>query len=356
MYTVYTARDSTPHAATFGSGPTPAFTPSTAPRPGILAFTPSSTFGPGLGSGHSAFIPLAPPSSYPEPPPGPTSALPPLRPNSVPPPGPISGATGFVPAAPTGRAPVATTLSTGHGRELSNLARMYTDEQKYSGENDSLVFKMTIFHDICTRADVPPEARLKAFPTMLKGLALDFYYSNVSISGTATTLDQVCYSIQAYFEGAEHKRSVLSRWNETTLKSTMSKTENDGKSMEVCLLLLIKDLRHLQFGLDPQLRSDEFIHNKLVNACQDIPACQYACFKPSNTLPGLINDLRSSIITFHNAHPAETFFTDRRYHKYPNNKYSKRPQTSRYQHGQPECHGMGRAERCHSEHRKEYLD
>lgn len=46
---------------------------------------------------------------------------------------------------------------------------------KYSGENDSLTFKLTIFHDICARADVPYEATMKAFPTMLKGLALDYY-------------------------------------------------------------------------------------------------------------------------------------------------------------------------------------
>ena len=89
--------------------------------------------------------------------------------------------------------------------------------------------------------------------------------------------------------------------------------------MEECLQLLIKDLRHLQHGLDAELRTDKFIHNKLINACQDIPACQYACFKPADGLAGLINDLRSSIITFQKVNPDNTqtqaFFTDWRYHK-----------------------------------------
>lgn len=129
-----------------------------------------------------------------------------------------------------------------------------------------------------------------------------------------------CYLIRAYFEGAEYKRSVLSRWNGITLKSVMSKVENEGKSIEECLQLLIKDLRHLQHGLDPELRTDKFIHHKLVDACQEISACQYACFNPSNTLAGLINDLRSSIVTFQKANPSETFFTDRRYLKYPDNR------------------------------------
>jgi hypothetical protein len=60
--------------------------------------------------------------------------------------------------------------SSGHGRELATLAKLYTDEAKYSGENDSFSFKLTIFHDISRRAGVPPEARLKAFPTMLSPL------------------------------------------------------------------------------------------------------------------------------------------------------------------------------------------
>ena len=100
----------------------------------------------------------------------------------------------------------------------------------------------------------------------------------------------------------------------------MSKAENEGKSMEKCLQLLIKDLCHLQHGLDSELRTNKFIYNKLINACQEVPACQYACFKPSDTLAGLINDLRSSIVIFQKANPFETFFTDRQYHKYPDSR------------------------------------
>ncbi len=93
--------------------------------------------------------------------------------------------------------------------------------------------------------------------------------------------------------------------------------------MNECLQLLIKELRHLQHGLGSTLRIDEFIHNKLVNACQKIPAYQYACFKPSDTLTELINDLKSSITTYQKAHFIEfsffieftTNFIDRRYHR-----------------------------------------
>jgi hypothetical protein len=101
----------------------------------------------------------------------------------------------------------------------------------------------------------------------------------------------------------------------------MIKSENEDKFIEKCLQLLIKNLRHLQHDLDSELRSEKFIHNKLINACQDVFACQYACFKLSDSLIGLINDLRSSIIIYQKVNSAnffetlETFFTDRRYHK-----------------------------------------
>jgi hypothetical protein len=99
----------------------------------------------------------------------------------------------------------------------------------------------------------------------------------------------------------------------------MIKSENENKFIEKCLQLLIKDLRHLQHDMNSELRSEKFIHNKLINACQDVFACQYACFKLSDSLVDLINDLRSSIVIYQKANSItetfETFFTDRRYHK-----------------------------------------
>lgn len=163
---------------------------------------------------------------------------------------------------------------------MVNMAKIYTEEAKYSGEDDSFDFKLSTFHDIYSKADVPAEAKIKTFPTMLKGLALDYYYAKIIVNGRPSNLELICAGIRSYFEKAEHRRSVLSKWNATTLKSVMKKPENEGRSMEECLQLMIKDLRHLQHELNLEFRSDKFIHNKLINGCQDVPACQYACFKP----------------------------------------------------------------------------
>jgi hypothetical protein len=208
-----------------------------------------------------------------------------------------------------------------HEKELANLAKLYTNKTKYSDENDSFSFKLTIFHDMCDRADVFQSVKLKAFSIMLKDLTFDYYYSNMFTMSINILIifDEVCFSMRNYFEDVEYIRDILFKWNNLTLKSIM--TSNESKSVEECLQLLIKQLRHLQHDLNSELRSEKFIHNKLINACQNVFACQYACFKLSDSSIDLINDLRSSIIIYQKVNSAnfsetfETFFTDRRYHK-----------------------------------------
>ncbi len=96
-------------------------------------------------------------------------------------------------------------------------------------------------------------------------------------------------------------------------------SSNKNKFMKEYLHLLIKYLRHLQHKLDSKLRSERFIHNKLINVCQNVSTCQYACYKSSDSLSDLINDLRSIIIIYQkanfNVETFESFFIDRRYHK-----------------------------------------
>jgi hypothetical protein len=201
---------------------------------------------------------------------------------------------------------------TGFGYHISQIAKFYpSDDNKYGGTNDNFDRKLTIFHDICDRTQLPPEARARAFPTMLKGLALDRYYSTCTNRGYS--LDEICRILRCHFEGPEYKRNVISKWDSTTFQSIIDK--NEGKSTEDCLQLLIEQLTHLQHGLDPEYRTEKHLLNKLVNACQDVPACEYACCKPAETLSGFINDLQSSIhVHDKKKGSSTTFFTDRRYY------------------------------------------
>ena len=70
----------------------------------------------------------------------------------------------------------------GYRRELSIIIKIYTKESKHGGNRDSFNFKFTIFYNICGRANILYKTKAKAFPIILKGLALDFFYLNNTIN------------------------------------------------------------------------------------------------------------------------------------------------------------------------------
>ena len=70
----------------------------------------------------------------------------------------------------------------GYRRELSIIIKMYIEESKYRGNRDSFDFKLAIFYNIYRRANILYKAKAKAFPTILKGLALNFFYLNNTIN------------------------------------------------------------------------------------------------------------------------------------------------------------------------------
>jgi hypothetical protein len=79
--------------------------------------------------------------------------------------------------------------SSEYDRELVNLTKLYSDETKYSEENDNFSFKLTMFNDMCDRIDVSSKAKLKAFFIMLKRLALNYYYANMTSKDHSITFD-----------------------------------------------------------------------------------------------------------------------------------------------------------------------
>jgi len=101
---------------------------------------------------------------------------------------------------------------------------------------------------------------------MLYGLALNHYYTNLKNVTITLSFDQICDAIHNYFEGPKYRRSILGQWNVITLKSIIGKSENARKLTLDYLQLLIKELRHLQHGLNPDLCIDKFLYNKLINA------------------------------------------------------------------------------------------
>ena len=199
-----------------------------------------------------------------------------------------------------------------YSKEAAMVAKMYTDSQKYDGVSESFDFKLAIFEDTCRRAGLQLDSYMIAFPTMLKGLAQDHYY-NRGLS--AKTYTEACTHMRNFFEGPEFYRKNLAEWNATTLQGIID--ANTDKSVYQCLQLLIDKLCKQQHGINPEFRTPLFLTNKLVMACQGVPACRIAVSNPGEDLSQLINKLQSSIVAWEKEHPNQgtTFFTDRRYHR-----------------------------------------
>jgi hypothetical protein len=130
---------------------------------------------------------------------------------------------------------------------LANLAKIYTEDSKYSRENNNFDFKLIIFYNLCRRANIPKDEDImaNAYPIMLCGLALNYYYSNLNNITLTLSFNQICNAICLYFKGPKYKHRILVQWNSLTLKSVINKSKNTGKSTLDCLQLLIKELRHL---------------------------------------------------------------------------------------------------------------
>ena len=100
------------------------------------------------------------------------------------------------------------TFTLGYGKELANTAKLYIDDQKYSGISGNFDFKLTIFYDIYNRADIPPDAYFKALPLMLTGLALNHYYnSRLAI----LTFDKTYWQFYSFFKGPRLEYQTLSK-------------------------------------------------------------------------------------------------------------------------------------------------
>lgn len=102
---------------------------------------------------------------------------------------------------------------------------------KYSDKNNSFNLKLTIFYDICARANILSKILLEVFVTIITSLTSNCYYSNISISITIT-FNNVCKLIQIYFKKAEYKKNILYKPNMTTLNFIIKK--NEEKLIEKC--------------------------------------------------------------------------------------------------------------------------
>jgi hypothetical protein len=251
----------------------------------------------------------------PQTPPVQTHNLPPNTPLNAPPNGPsLTPYSGLPLNLHAGPPPANAPPTTSYARIVGEVAKMYNEDMKYSGHNSSFRNKRTIFEDVCQRADLPPNQYMRAFPIMLKGLALDYYY-NTGLSKLSYL--ETCEKLRTFFEPPEYYRANLNKWNSITLNTVAA--SHPDKTIGEAVQLLVNELTELQHGLEEDLRKPAFFLNKIVTACQGIPACRYAVSSSPTDLGQLLNNLQSSITAYEKEqeqpqNDGTAYFTDRRFH------------------------------------------
>jgi hypothetical protein len=117
-----------------------------------------------------------------------------------------------------------------YSKDLATLAKIYTEESKYSKEDNNFNYKFPIFNNFYNRVNIPQVVKIKGFPIMLHGITLNFYYEN---KATYITFNGIYNAIHNHFKGLEYKYRVLIKWSAITLKIIIIKSE--GKSIKDCL-------------------------------------------------------------------------------------------------------------------------
>jgi hypothetical protein len=219
---------------------------------------------------------------------------------------------------------------------IVQLSKIFPDDMKYSGYDDSFEWKYQIFQDYCVRVGLPvtDNALRLAFSTMLKGQALSTYYTQRHYWESNSI--PAFMGIKNYFEGEEHQRAKQAEWSTITLQKIVE--DNGGKTIKECLELLLEKLEKLFHSLPANIKNDTTYRLKLIESTRLHPACEWATAKPSSTIPGLIQDLRSNVCQYHDKDRASnkdtnTFYTDRRYYgqtRRYQQQHSGRSQNQRY--------------------------
>ena len=208
-------------------------------------------------------------------------------------------------------------------KQLADLAKLYaSDEMKYGGDTYEVIeSKLLIFYDCCRRLGILQWQYNNAFPTMLKGRALTFYYDRLCSIPEPRNFQNMVGRVKAHFENEERSQMYLSDWRNTTLSRVIG--ENPGKPKTECLELLFDKLAKIQRALPSIGASEESLRIQILNACRGVRECTLCLYSPAPTLEGVRSQLRSAIslatdtevrqFTAGSHDELEQFWTDRTY-------------------------------------------
>jgi hypothetical protein len=148
------------------------------------------------------------------------------------------------------------TSTQGYSKESTALAKLYADSQKYKERPDEVfAFKFDIFSDHCDYAGLLLEARAPVFSTILKGEALRFYFSACRDIGISLPLHRLYRTMRERFEGPEHQKGMLEKWNSINLRDEIN--ANRTQSLARTFTNMVQWMYEIKPALDSRHRTNQ---------------------------------------------------------------------------------------------------
>ena len=214
-----------------------------------------------------------------------------------------------------------------YSKELTQLDKLYKNEDKFGGTGDNFTFKLSIFYDKCQLVGLPPDAYLEGASVMLTGQAQTHFYANRE---SIVSFDDFCRKIRLFFEGPEWERLNLIKWQTVSLADTIA--ANPTLSTTECLRKMCTEIDKIQRSVNSAYRGPIHLRDNIIRACRGHPALAAGLTNPPSETSDMVNSLCSSIINYEAVHKPssienyiqsetdwgddEIFFTDRQYRRH----------------------------------------
>jgi hypothetical protein len=178
-------------------------------------------------------------------------------------------------------------------KKLSQLDKIYKNDEKFKNTDDNFEFKLKIFINKCKRVELSSHAYLKKIAFMLANRTLFHFYVNEYEN---ITFDKFRVDMKRFFEESEWKRLNLTKWQFIHIDNVI--VANSNLSLIECLQKLCTDLNDIQKELNFDYHDSNHMRKILIRACRNHSILLIELHNSSSNVSSLINFLYTSIINF----------------------------------------------------------
>jgi hypothetical protein len=178
-------------------------------------------------------------------------------------------------------------------KKLSQLNKIYKNDEKFKSTNDNFEFKLKIFINKCKRVELSSHAYLKEIAFMLANRALFHFYVNEYEN---ITFDKFRVDMKKFFEESEWKRFNLTKWQFIHIDNVI--VANSNLSLIEYFQKLCTDLNDIQKELNSDYHDSSHMRKILIRTCRNHSILLIELHNSSSNVSSLINSLYTSIINF----------------------------------------------------------